>query len=382
MVTPSEEITPKPPQPDVSDSDPRGPIEERYFSILRWLRLFRTCPVLAPVADGHIPGGHRSGLKRAPAKARPVCLPWSHSCDLAERVCPSEVGSRMRNHVSAGLADEYTAINILEEGLHRSHGLPGNISGEGTSTVHNFVSRGASPSGKFDSIAREYARSILLQGGRSSADGTAKSPESAFGCQTWGPQFPQARGGRGTNHLTLKPITGGDGSGSRSCMVKARSHGSLEYDVPTMWNVSGEGTSTMHNPISCGASPSSDFDVLAHEHSDIDLESGHVQFFDRTQQIHSGPRWTILGDPLMDVIVQGPFALVGLKMSNASSPAKDVLVRVVVIVYAVGFLSAMGGKLRGNSIKGGKLRGSSTMEGIGSAAAVLGFLLTMILLLL
>lgn len=325
--------------------------------------------MLAPVADGHIPGGHRSGLKSAPAKARPDCLPWPHSCDLAERVCPSEV---MRNHVSDGLADEYTAINILEEGLHRSHGLSGNISGEGTSTVHNFVSRGASPSGKFDSIAREHARSTPLQGGRSSADGTAKSPESAFGCQTRGPEFPQARGGRGTNHLTLKPITGGDGSGLRSWMVKARSHGSLEYDVPTMWNVSGEGTSTMHNPISCGASPSSDFDVLAHEHSDIDMESGHVQFFNRTQQIHSGPRWTILGDSLMDVIVQGPFALVGLKMSNTSSPAKDVLVRVVVIVYAIGFLSAMGGKLRGSSI----------MEGIGSAAAVLGFLLTMILLLL
>lgn len=285
MATPSEEITSKPPQPDLSNSvprhcrvpsspphadsslqegglpsdhahqknqpisngrDPRELIKERYDSKLRSQRLSQTCPPLASVADGHIQG---------------------------ERVCPREVRSRMGDHVSRGKFDglvDDTAINIAEEGEtclpparpHRSHGLSGNISGEGTSTVHNLVSR--------------------------------------------------------------------------------------------------------------GASPSSEFDVLAHEHSDNDVESGHVQFFERTQQVHRGPRWTILGDSLMDVIVQGTFALVGIKMSKASSPVKDMLVRVVVIVYAVGFLSAIGGKLRRSSIMGG----------IGSAAAVLGFLLTMILLLL
>lgn len=97
---------------------------------------------------------------------------------------------------------------------------------------------------------------------------------------------------------------------------------------------------------------------------------GYVQHLDRTWQLHSMPKWTILGDSLWDVIVQGSFALVGLKTSNAS-PINDTLILVIAIVYSIGFLAAIGGKLRDSSI----------MRGIGSVVTMLGFLQTMILLL-
>ncbi|XP_039156331.1 uncharacterized protein LOC120287554 isoform X2 [Eucalyptus grandis] len=323
------------------DRDPRGLIKERYRSILLSKRLLRTGSVLAStqvddLADEYIPGGRRSGLKSAPPKARPDCLSWPHSYDPAERVCPTG----MLNHVPHGKFDGPPEVEEMYLPLARPlrfYLLRGNNTSEGTSKMHNPVSRSASTSGKSDSIAHEHAGYMLWQWGRCSSAGTAKSPESAFEC-----------------------------------------------DVSTMRNVPGEGTSTMPNLVSSSTSPSSVFDGPPDEYTAIDIpEKGEMCLLPaiplrfhglsgNNSGNNSGPGWTILRDSSKDMLVQGAFALIGLKTSDASSPAQDVLLPVVAIVYTVGLLSTIAGKQRGSSI----------MEGIGSAAAVLGFLLTMILLLL
>ncbi|XP_056165421.1 uncharacterized protein LOC130137662 [Syzygium oleosum] len=259
-----------------------------------------------------ITGSYRSGLKSLPAKARPGCLPWPHTCDPTERGCPSEVRSRRRNHASRS---------------------------------------------EFDDLAHE---------------------DSDFDIRgiTSGWHFPtfQSHGGHRLSHLELTPTVGGYSSGLRSFQAKARPHGSLECDVPTMWNVSGQGTSTMHNHVACGASPGGGSDSLAKDIViNIPEEGGScVHSLDQTRHVHGFSRLAILGDPLFDVNVQGAFALGAFKTSNASSPAKDVLLYLLVFVYAFGFLSALGGK---------GFR-SSKLGAIGSVAATLGFLMTMALLLL
>lgn len=216
------------------------------------LQAFGGCHGSILLEPRRITGGHGSGTKSSPVRAVPGCLPRPHSCDLIERVCPIEVKSKMHNHVSCGecdgLAPLDTTIDIVEHEemcdpqarLHRSIRGHGNDFGEGTSTMHSSISLGASPSGSSDGLIHEHARSIPLQVGRLSLDGTAKLTESHSNCETWDPYILQARGGHGPNRLEQTLIIGGDDSGSP------------EYDRPTMWNVSGKGTSTMLNPGSSG----------------------------------------------------------------------------------------------------------------------------------
>lgn len=245
------------------------------------LQAFGGCHGSILLEPRRITGGHGSGTKSSPVRAIPGCLPWPHSCDPIERVCPIEVKSKIHNHVSRGecdgLAPVDTTIDIVEHEemcdpqarLHRSIRCHGNDFGEGTSTMRSPISLGTSPSGSSDGLIHEHARSILLQGGQLSLDGTAKLTESHSKCETWDPYILQARGGHGLNRLEQTLIIGGDKSGLNR--VKARPSGSPEYDGPTMWNVSGKGTSTMLNPGSSGVVIG-----LAHDltHTEADIETG------------------------------------------------------------------------------------------------------------
>lgn len=73
-------------------------------------------------------------------------------------------------------------------------------------------------------------------------------------------------------------------------------------------------------------------------------------------------------DPMFSVIVQGAGSLVAYQKSG-SSPAKDFLLYVLVFVYVVAFLAALGDKLSSRSI----------MRVIALVAAALAFLMTMTL---
>lgn len=264
--------------------------------------------------------------------------------------------------------------------------------------MHSSIFLGASPSGSSDGLIHEHARSIPLQVGWLSLNGTAKLTESHSKCETWDQYILQA------NRLEQTLIIGGDESGLNR--GKARPSGSPEYDGPTMWNVSGKGTSTMLNPGS-----SSRVIGLAHDrtHTEADIETGvrgGTPSSDRAQggqapehQIDSlspgsaqengdsgtgGMRFSdccpIHGvredkwqsnmvDPLVAVIFQGLCSLAVAKSSSGSSLARDVLFYALVFDCVLGFLFAVGGKW---------LR-CAKMEGIGLLAAALGFLMTMAL---
>ncbi|KAF8014076.1 hypothetical protein BT93_H0036 [Corymbia citriodora subsp. variegata] len=112
----------------------------------------------------------------------------------------------------------------------------------------------------------------------------------------------------------------------------------------------------------------------------IDLEMGDARSSDRVHSERSSvdplahedtcQRLATMVDPLLSVNVQGAFSLVAYKSSYNSSSAKVVLLYLLVFLFVLGFLSALGGKL---------FR-SSKMAVTGLVAAALAFLMTMILI--
>ncbi|KAF8014078.1 hypothetical protein BT93_H0038 [Corymbia citriodora subsp. variegata] len=84
---------------------------------------------------------------------------------------------------------------------------------------------------------------------------------------------------------------------------------------------------------------------------------------------HSSNRVSMV-DPLLSVIVQGACSLVAYKKSEGFSLAKNVLLYVLVFVYVLGFVSALGAKLFTRYKKLGV---------IALVAAALAFLMTMAL---
>lgn len=130
---------------------------------------------------------------------------------------------------------------------------------------------------------------------------------------------------------------------------------------------SGEPFETGGTRTSGGVQGDSSSNNFAHEDTDIEMGSAH-----NADRVRGRLTPAILGDPLFEVIIQGAFSLMGYKKSNGASPAKDLVLYLLVFVYVLGFLSALGGKLFRNS----------TMGGIAMVAAALGFLMTMALVMM
>lgn len=100
---------------------------------------------------------------------------------------------------------------------------------------------------------------------------------------------------------------------------------------------------------------------------DTEIES--VDPLEDTWQRSAWQRSAAMIDPMFSVIVQGAGSLLAYQKSDGSSPAKDFLLYVLVFVYVVAFLAALGDKLSSRSI----------MRVIALVAAALAFLMTMTL---